>query len=215
MCQFSNLNKALARKFLPTCILNLFREHFISRTHILYWVHCNLNRLCVYACTECLLYAVLFILWSKWSIWWGSDSMLQCSTCRKIIKCKIRLASLPLSRCACWQRQPICAYIARASDNWQLVSYDVGRILDCLCAMCVCVCVSVYSITNRGPQPEYTPSTEDRTDVRASDVSDVKFFLCLKSPPKRGRGCKIGFRGMSSDDGLRRVWTCFFFFYTP
>ena len=38
----------------------------------------------------------------------------------------------------------------------------------CVCVrVCVCVCVHVRVLHYyRGPQPEYTPSTEDRTDVR-------------------------------------------------
>ena len=73
--------------------------------------------------------------------------------------------------------------------------------------LCVCVCVCVCTTDDR----EYTPCTEDRTDVRGR--LDINFFLCLKSPPSsEERGVKCGFRGMSSDDGL-----CLdvFYFYTP
>ena len=85
-------------------------------------------------------------------------------------------------------------------------------VCECVC-VCVCVigrvCVRVLHYY-RGPQPEYTPSTEDRTDVRGRLGRQI-FFYALNHRQSEEGGCKIGFRGMSSDDGLRRVWTCVFF----
>ena len=112
----------------------------------------------------------------------------------------------------------VCVCFVRVFSNvYVLCVYVLRTCLSCVCVSvcgyaraCVCGCVLHYY---RGPQPEYTPSTEDRTDVRGR-LGRQFFFLCLKSPPKRGRTCKIGFRGMSSDDGLRRVWTCVFFLHT-
>ena len=122
---------------------------------ILYWVHTR-NVIwtgcvywCAYACTECLLYAVLFILWSKWSIWWGSDSFLQCSTCRENYQVQNQTGlTATLSLCMLTEATNLYIY---CECNWQLTTGVCVLFYSCwedtwlffVCHVCVCVCVCV------------------------------------------------------------------------
>ena len=54
--------------------------------------------------------------------------------------------------------------------------------------VCVCVCVRVRVLHYyRGPQPEYTPSTEDRTDVRGRLGRQIFFYALNHRQSEEGR----------------------------
>ena len=159
-------------------------------------------RLCVYVCTCMFVFACLWVSWC-------------------------------VGVCACILHVPVCMYVCLGlrvyvcvwcvcvcADHdmfgwiiwWTECLYVCIQVCICLrlyvyVCVCVCPCTPLLPRTATWIHTVYRgPHRRPRT-ARSSN-----FFLCLKSPPKRGRTCKIGFRGMSSDDGLRRVWTCFFFF---
>ena len=61
------------------------------------------------------------------------------------------------------------------------------RVLTTVCVcVCVCVCVRVLHYY-RGPQPEYTPSTEDRTDVRGRLGRQIFFYALNHRQSEEGR----------------------------